>query len=131
MAESKSSNVEHDDRRDLVVRVDFGDAQRIALELHGPVIAARGAGEGEALPTGCDDDGRHVRESGIGGRPHVCDLGISTVSHARVYGPPAIVDRDVVGQYFRESIPVTGREVREIALDRLACRVFQPSRLRA
>ena len=46
-----------------------------------------------------------------------------------VYDPPAIVDKDVVGQYLRERIPVAGCEVRRVALGRLACRVFQPPRL--
>ena len=63
--------VEYDDRRDLIVRVDFEDAQRIRLELLGPAIAARGAREDEALPTGCDDNGRYVHEPGVGGRPQV------------------------------------------------------------
>ena len=112
-------------------RVDFDDAQHLVEELPGPAFAARDAREDEALPTGGDDDGRQVRDPDVGGRPQVCDFGISTVSDPRVYDPPAIVDRDVVGQYLRERIPVAGCEVRRVALGRLACRVFQPPRLRA
>ena len=46
-----------------------------------------------------------------------------------VYDPPAIVDKDVLGKYLRQRIPVAGCEVRRVALGRLACRVFQPPRL--
>ena len=97
-------------------------------ELRGPATADRGAREDEALPAGCDDDERHVRDPDVGDRPHVCDLGISTPFDPCVYDPPTIVDKDVVGQYLRERIPVAGCEVRRVALGRLACRVFQPRR---
>ena len=98
-------------------------------ELPGPAaFAARDAREDEALPTGCDDDGREVGDSDVGGRSQVCDLGIPTVLDPCVYDPPAIVDTDVVGQYLRERIPVAGGEVRHVPLGRLACRVFQPRR---
>jgi hypothetical protein len=122
--------VEHDYRRDLIVRVDFDDAQRIRAELRGPAIVARSAREDEALPTGCDDDGRQVRtQPGVDDRPQVCDLAISTASDPGVYHPPAIVGNDVVGQYLRERIPVAGGEVRHVALARLASRVVQPPHL--
>ena len=94
-----------------------------------PATADRGAREDEALPAGCDDDERRVRDPDVGDRPQVCDLGISTALDPCVYDPPAIVDADVVGQYLRERIPVAGCEVRRVALGRLACRVFQPPRL--
>ena len=110
-------------------RVDFDDAQHLVEELPGPAaFAARDAREDEALPTGCDDDGREVGDSDVGGRSQVCDLGIPTVLDPCVYDPPAIVDTDVVGQYLRELIPVAGGEVRHIPLGHLACRVFQPRR---
>ncbi|MCV7332019.1 hypothetical protein H7J81_18115 [Mycobacterium cookii] len=123
--------VENDDRRNLIVRADFDDGQRIRQELLGPAIVARAARENEALPTGCDHDGRYVHESGVSGRPQICDLGISTVSGACVYNSPAIIDSNVFGQYLRERIPVAGCEVRQVALDRLACCAFQPRCRRA
>ena len=67
-----------------------------------------------------------VRDSDVDDRPQVCDLGIPTVLDPSVYDPTAIVDRDVVGQYLSQLIPVAGCEVRQVVLDRLACRVFQP-----
>ncbi len=86
--------------------------------------------EDEALPTGCDDDSREVGDPDVGGRPQVCDLGIPTVLDPCVHDPPAIVDRDVVGQYLRESVPVARCEVRHVALGHLACRVCDPPRRR-
>ena len=112
-------------------RVDFDDAQHLVEELPGPAFAARDVREDEALPTGRDDDGREVGDPDVGGRPQVRDLGIPTVSDPCVYDPPAIVDRDVVGQYLRESVPVARCEVRQVALGHLACHVFEPPRLRA
>ena len=92
-------------------------------------VAARACTrEDEALPAGCHDDRRHVREPDIGDRPQVYDLGISAMADPSVHHPPAIVDGEVVGQYLRERIPVAGCEVRQEALDHLACRVFQPRR---
>src|SRR5882757_5272707 len=100
----------------LIVGVDFDDAQHLVEELPGPAFAARDARKDEALPTGCDDDGRDVGDSDVGGRSQVCDLGIPTVLDPCVYDPPAIVDTDVVRQYLRELIPIAGGEVRHIPL---------------
>ena len=77
--------VEHDERRDPVVGVDLDDAEHLGVERLGLLIAAREAGttEGEALPAGRDDGRRQVLDPELGGRPHVRDLGIPTVSDAR------------------------------------------------
>ncbi len=111
--------LEYDKRSDLIVRVDFDDAQHLRGELRGPATADRGAREDEALAADCDDDERRVRDPDLGGGLHVCDLGISTVPDPRVYGPTAIIGDEVVGQYLRERIPVAGCEVRRVALGRL------------
>ena len=117
-------------RRDPVVGVDLDDAEHFVAEGLGPLVAARGAGtsEGEALPAGRNDCRRHVRDPEVGDRPQVGDLGISTVSDARVHHPTAIVGANVVGQYLGHGVPVAGREVRPEALEHSACRVFQPRR---
>ena len=85
--------------------------------------------EDEALPAGCDDDERRVRDPDVGDRPQVCDLGIATPFDPCVYDPTAIVGDEVVSQYLRERVPVAGCEVRRVALSRMACRVLQPPRL--
>ena len=76
-----------------------------------PEIA--GTSEDEALPAGRNDGRRHVRGPEVGDRPHVCDLGISTVSDSGAHHPTAIVAGNVVGQYLRHGGPVAGREVRQ------------------
>ena len=99
-----------------------------------PRVPGRGprsdTNEGKALPAGRNDSRRHALDPEVGDRPHVRDLGISTMSDSRVHDPAAIVDGYIVGQYLRHGVPVAGREVRQEALAHLACRVFQPRRLR-
>ena len=77
---------------------------------------ARDAREDEALAAGRHDGRRHCRDPDVGDRPHVRDLGISTVSDPGVHDPTAIVAENVVGQYLRHGVPVAGREVRQEAL---------------
>ena len=78
---------------DPLVGVDLDDAEHLGVERLGPLIAAREAvtTEGEALPAGRNDGRRHVRDPEVGDRPHVRDLGISTVSDSRAHHPTAIV----------------------------------------
>ncbi len=66
----------------------------------------------------------------IGDRPQVRDLGVSAVSDSRAHHLSAIITGKVVGQNLRYGVPVACREVRQEALRRLACRVFQPWRPR-
>ena len=62
----------------------------------------------------------------LGHRPHVRDLGVSTIADSRAHHPTAIVVGKVVGQDLRHGVPVARREVRLKALIHLACRVLQP-----
>ena len=48
-----------------------------------------------------------------------------------VHDPTAIVDEDVVGQYLRQRSQSRAAKCARVALGHLACRVFQPRRLRA
>ncbi len=73
---------------------------------------------------------RDVRDPEVGDRPHVHDLGISTVSDSRAHDPPAIVVENVVGQYLRDGVPVAVPRSAPEALGHSACRVFQPRCLR-
>ncbi len=95
-----------------------------------PLIAARVAvtREDEALAAGRNDGRGDVRDPDVGDRPHVRDLGVSTVSDSRVHHATTIVAAIIVGQDLRHRVPVAGREVRLEALVHLACRVFQPRR---
>ena len=84
--------VEHDARHDPFVGVDLDDAEHLGWN-----ASAAGRGpradttEGEALPAGRNDGRRHVRDPDVGDRPHVRDLGISTVSDPGVHDPTTIV----------------------------------------
>src|SRR5271168_2980360 len=83
--------LEQDDRRMLIVRVDFDDAQHLVEELPGPAaFATREARKDEALPTRCDNDGPEVSDSDVDKRPQACNLGIPTVLDPSVYDSPAI-----------------------------------------
>ena len=95
-AASMSSGSNSDERRDPVVGVDLDDAR--APRCGTPRAPGRGPSrpttEGEALAAGRNDGRRHVRDPDVGGRPHVRDLGIPTVSDPGVHHPTAIVDGD-------------------------------------
>ena len=67
------------------------------------LVAARDANTSErkALAAGRDDDRLMFVSPKSAAAPHVCDLGISTVSDAGVHHPTAIVVVNVVGQHLR------------------------------
>ena len=99
-----------------------------------PRVAGRGReadhDEDEALPAGRDDGRRHVRGPEVGDRPHVRDLGISTVSDSRVHHPTAIVVQTCRRPASRPSRPSRGPRRTPEALVHSACRVFQSRRRR-
>ena len=109
-----------------VVGVDLDDLEHLVMELLRPVAdGERGGIEDEALPAGRDHGRRHVFGPDVGDSAHVCDFGIPTVSDPGIHDPPAIVSGKVVGQHPRHRVPVAGREVRHVAVDHSARRVFQ------
>ena len=123
--------VEHDERRDPLVGVDLDDVEHLGVELRRALVAdARSVirmRTRRSPRVAMTVDVTFVGPD-VGDRAHVCDLGISTVSDPGVHDPTAIVSGKVVGQHLRHRVPVAGREVRQEALDHLACRVFQPRR---
>ena len=66
----------------------------------GLLVSNRVAGtrEYEVLAASRNHGRRHVGEPDVGGRSHILDLGIPTLSDAGVHDPPAIVDGNVGGQ---------------------------------
>ena len=68
--------------------------------------------EGEALPADRDDGRRHVRDTEVGIALHARDLGISTIADPAAHYVTAIVRVVVVGQHFRDCVPVAGGEAR-------------------
>ena len=113
---------------DPLVGVDLDDAEHLRDERlgsldRGPRSVTR---EDKALPAGRNDGRRHVRDPEVGDRPHVRDLGVSTMSDSGAHHPTAIVAGKVVGQDLGHGVPVACREVRQEVLVHLACRVFQP-----
>ena len=105
--------IERDDRRDSVVRVDLGEGEDVGVERLGSLIVGRVAtSEDEALATGRDHHRRHVRDADVGGRPHIREFGVPTVSGPGVHDSPAILDVYVIGQHLGHRVPVTVRERR-------------------
>ena len=123
-------DVEKDAGCHPAIGVDLDDAEHLGVECVGPLVSPREADthQGEALPADGDHGRRPVLGPEVGGRPHVRDFGISTMSDPGVHYPPTIVCGNVVGQYLAHRGPVAGREVHLEALFHLGCRVFQPRR---
>jgi hypothetical protein len=71
-------DLEHDERRDLVVGVDLDNVEQFGEEGLGALIPGRETGmdEDEGLAAGGDDGLRYVRYAHVGGRSHDFDYGI-------------------------------------------------------
>ncbi len=122
--------VEHDDRRDLSSASISTDVEDLVVERLGSLVSTRVAGtsEDEVRAASRNDSRRHVGEPDVGGRSHIFDLGIPTLSDPGVHDPPAIVDGNVVGQCVRHGVQSRAAKHVQIALGHLACRIFQPRR---
>src|SRR5271168_3860205 len=84
--------------------------------------------EDKALPPGRNGSRRHVRVPYVGDRPQVRYLGVSTMPDSRTHHPTAIVTGKVVGECLRYDGPIAARELRQKAVGRSACHVFQTRR---
>ena len=69
-----------------------------------------------------------MRDSEVGGRPEIFDLGITVLSDACIHRPTTILGSDVLGQDVGEGFPFAGRKASQKSLIHLAGRVFQPRR---
>ena len=97
MAASMSSTSNVTDRRELLVGVDLDDHEHLGKERFDPFVATREGNthEDKVAPAGRDDGRRYVCGPQLGDRPHVRDLGVSTMSDSRAHHPTAIVTRKV------------------------------------
>ena len=120
--------VEHDDRRDPLVGVDLDDVEHLGVELPRALHRGRkhGCDEGKALPADRNDGRRDGSCSDVGDRPHVRDVGVSTVSDSRVHDPTAIVDGQCPRPVAPPWRPSRGPRSTPESLVHSACRVFQP-----
>ena len=123
-------DVECDDRDAALVGVDLADGEHLCGKCLGPSSRSEQTDthEDEALPADRNDGRFQVRVPQLGDRPHVDDVGVTTMLDSRAHHRTAIIMEKSSAMISAIASQSPAAKAREESLVDTACRVFQAPR---